>query len=502
MKDSGSNALKGFVCRDCGLKVDREILPWRCPECGRRNLGPEYDYSRIDNSRFREGSPGVWKYYHLLPIPGPMVTLGEGGTPLLKCASLLNLKNLYVKDESRNPTSSFADRGSTVAVSAAIITGSRSIACASDGDTGASIAAYSAKAGLDCTVFAPLEAEAGKLLQTLVHGAKLVRNRGSLRNSVIKCESHCRDNNCLDLTIETCPHALEGEKTTGFEIADQLGWKSPDFVVVPAGSGTNLHSIWKGYVELHEADIIGGTPRMVAVQAAKCDPIVRAFRGGGEIQALGQNPSIAPSIAIGDPLNGSSAIRALEESGGIAYSFEDQRILRAVGDLGSKEGIFAEPASAATICGAQMLIDDGTADKSDTIVCVITGSGLKVPDSIAEALKPRLSASWDLVSMDERSLGPLGPTKIQLLEILGSGPSYGYAMWRQLDVRYGGRISLQAVYQHISELCGMGLVEKDSRTRGRNRGKKRNYFRLTSRGKRIFSSLDSIRDSLLNHEPD
>jgi DNA-binding PadR family transcriptional regulator len=129
---------------------------------------------------------------------------------------------------------------------------------------------------------------------------------------------------------------------------------------------------------------------------------------------------------------------------------------------------------------------------------VVTGSGLKVPDSIAEALKPRLSASWDLVSMDEKALGPLGSTKIQLLEILGPGPSYGYSMWRQLDVRFGEKISLQAVYQHISELCAMGIVEKDSRTPGKNRGRKRNYFRLTPRGMRIFTSLDSIRDSLLD----
>ena len=499
MRGLAATSFNGFKCNDCGQKSDAKHLPWKCPSCGGKGLEALYDYSKISPSGLRKDPPSVWKYVQLLPVSRPEVTLGEGGTPLKKCTRL-GLPNLHVKDESRNPTSSFADRGSTVAVSAAIRTGARSIACATDGDTGASVAAYSAKAGLECTVFAPLGAEAGKLLQTLVYGAKLVRTGGSFRNSVLRCGSSCRGNSCLDLTIETCSHALEGEKTTGFEISDQLGWESPAFVVVPAGSGTNLCSIWKGYRELNQVGMVSETPRMVAVQASKCDPIVRAFHEGGRIRVKGGCTSIAPSIAVGDPVNGPAAIKALEESKGVAYSFDDREILKAVGDLGSMEGIFAEPASAATICAARMLVEDGTADSSDLIVCVITGSGLKVPDSIAEALKPRLSAAWDLVNMDERTLGPLGPTKIQLLEILQAGPSYGYSMWQQLDLRFGEKISLQAVYQHLVELCGMGLVETESRPPSRNRGRKRNYLRLTKRGRRIFTSLDTIRGSLLEPE--
>jgi len=491
------SALRGFSCRGCGHEEDGNRLPWTCPECGGKNLVADYDYSRINKSKLRGSPPGVWKYGQLLPIPSPAVTLGEGGTPLIRCTKILDLPNLFVKDESRNPTSSFADRGSTVAISAAVMAGATSVVCATDGDTGASVAAYSAKAGLDCTIFAPLNAESGKLFQTLVYGAKIMRSPGGLRNSMIKCESACPKEGCQDLTIETCPHALEGEKTNGFEISDQLGWRSPDFIVVPAGSGTNLASIWRGCVELRDSGLVEDLPRMVAIQASACDPITRSFREGGEIQAQGQSNTIAPSIALGDPLNGQAAIRALEESRGTAYSFDDGDILRAVGELGSMEGVFAEPASAATICGARMLVDDGTADRSDTVVCVVTGSGLKVPDSITEVLKPRLNAAWDLVNLDEKALGPLGPTKIQLLEILGEEPSYGYSLWRQLDLRFGERISLQAIYQHLGELREMGLVERAPGSSSRNRGRKRNYFRLTSRGRGVFSSLGSIRDSII-----
>lgn len=458
-----------------------------------------YDYPKFLRTEFQGGIPRVWKYHQLLPLESAGVTLDEGGTPLHRCGRLLGLTQLFVKDESRNPTSSFADRGSTVAVSAAVRVGAKRVACATDGDTGASVAAYASKAGLGCMIFAPESAEAGKLLQTLVYGAKVFRTRGSFRNAIMRCASACRASDCHDLTIETNPHALEGEKTTGFEIADQLGWSTPDFVVVPVGTGTNLYAIWKGFRELHRSGMIPDMPRMVATQAAACAPIALAFQTGEPIRTLGPAKSIAPSIAIGDPINGEAALNAIRESKGLAYSIEDDDMVQAVNLLGSREGIFAEPASAATLCAAKDLVDDGTADASDSIVCVVTGSGLKVPDSIAKALKPRLSTTWDLVNMDQKALGPLGPTKIHILEILEASPTYGYSIWRELNVRFSEAISLQAVYQHLNELRSMGLV--GAKERGPpTRGRRRKYFVLSSRGRRILASLDAIRDSLLPME--
>jgi len=489
----------GYRCPRCSGFFRLGAVPLTCPRCEKGMLEATYDHSSLLASEFREGVPKVWKYHQLLPLEKPEVTLDEGGTPLHRCERLLGFKELFVKDESRNPTSSFADRGSTVAVSVAVSLGAKRVACATDGDTGASIAAYASKAGLECLIFAPESAEAGKLLQTLVYGAKVYRTRGSFRNAVARCRSACRTPDCHDLTIETNPHSVEGEKTTGFEVADQLGWDAPDFVVVPVGTGTNLYAIWKGFKELRECGVISSMPRMVATQAAVCAPIALAFKKKRPIRAVGPSETIAPSIAIGDPINGQAALAALRESRGLAYCVEDDDMTQAVNLLGSKEGIFAEPASAATICAARELIDDGTADASDTIVCVVTGSGLKVPESIAKTLEPRLSTGWDLVNIDQKSLGALGPTKMHILEALGARPTYGYSIWHELHVRFSETISLQAVYQHLGELESMGLVEMKGK-RVRARGRRRKYFALTPRGRRILSSLDAIRDSLLPME--
>ncbi len=488
---------EGFRCTSCGAEFQLGPLDLTCPNCTGGNVEAIYDYSKVSLELLRRGPPKVWKYRQLLPLAAPDVTMQEGGTPLIRCQKIPGFTHVYLKDESRNPTSSFADRGSTVAVSAALRTGAKRVACATDGDTGASLAAYSSKAGLDCMVFAPYQAEAGKLLQTLVYGAKVFRTRGSFRNSLKRCQAACEAVGCYNVTIETNPYALEGEKTTGFEIADQLGWVAPDFVVVPTGTGTNIYSTWKGYEEFHKVGAIPSVPKMVAVQDSACAPIVQAFRNGHEVRSIVRSNSLAISIAIGDPINGEAALTALRQSKGVAYSVDEKDMLGSVNLLGSREGIFAEPASAATICAARNLINDGVADASDIIVCVVTGSGLKVPDSIAQTLKPRLSSSWGLVSMDEKALGPLGKTKLQLLEILGISPNYGYSMRKQLDVRFGEKVTLQAVYQHLDELRGMELVTIEEAGSSRSRGRRRKYFALTSRGRRILRSLDSIRDSLL-----
>ncbi len=464
-----------------------------CPECGEGHLEAVYSMRGLTPKHFEDGA-GVWKYSALLPTVKPRVTLNEGGTPLFRCSRVLEGSQVMVKDESRNPTSSFADRGSTVAVSIALELGAERIACASDGDTGASVAAYASKADLDCVVFAPSSAETGKLLQTLVYGAKLVRTPGTFRNSLARCSTAC-GSGCHNLTIETNPFAIEGEKTTAIEVVDQLGWNPPDFVVVPVGTGTNLYAIWKGYRELVESGLISHCPRMVAVQAEACSPIYEAYTTGEEIVDVIGGESIASSIAIGDPVNGALAVQALRQSNGIAYAVPDEEMVDAVNMLGRREGIFAEPSSAATISAARRLKEEGEADNSDVIVCIVTGSGLKVPDSIAKTLKPRLSAAWQLVSMEQKALGALGRAKIEMLEILGKSPNYGYGIWREMQQSYDDRMSLQAVYQHLDELQNMGLT--DSAPSQRSQDRRRKYFKLTRRGEEILESIAGIRDSLL-----
>ncbi len=486
-------AFLGFQCNRCGL-TRSSPGNFHCDSCDGGVFEARYDLSAISEMP-KDESPSVWKYAKLLPPVESSITLGEGGTPLFECERAISNRRIFLKDESRNPTSSFTDRGSTVAVSASLNSGISRVVCATHGDTGASVAAYSSKGGLPCTIFAPTSAEASKLLQTLVYGAKLVRIPGAFRNSLERCKAACREG-CTNLTLETNVHAVEGEKTTGIEIADQLGWTAPDFVVVPAGTGTNLYATWKGYKEMEQAGIISRLPQMVAVQAEACAPIANAHKEGNQVQRQEATRSIASSIAIRDPLNGHLALNALRESGGTAFTVSEEGMIQAVNILGAKEGIFAEPASAATICAAQMLFETGRTDSSDMVVCVVTGSGLKVPEGIASSLKPRLQSSWDLVSMEQKSLGALGRTKMQILEIIGIAPSYGYDIRKQLAERYRDEISLQAVYQHLDELREMGLITVESTEEKTSR---RNYFRLTTRGEETFRSLNTIRDTLLNY---
>jgi len=468
-------------------------VPLHCPKCGAGVLEFRYDLEGLDE-RLEEGlggELGVWRYSALLPPLRSRISLLEGGTPLHRSTRIDGLSNLFIKDEARNPTSSYADRASTLVVSMAVEAGASRVACATDGDSGASIAAYSSKAALDCIIFAPSRTEAGKLIQALVYGARVIRIPGELPAAVSRCRSLCRRGSRLDVTIESSPYAVEGEKTAAFEIWEELG-AAPDFVVVPVGSGTNIYSIWKGFKELRAAGLIDALPHMVAVQADACGPIVRAFKGETELYPADPGTTIATSIAIVRPENGEQALAALSESRGYGYLFSDDEIVESARMVSSREGIFAEPASTATVLAARRLVEEGEADPSDRIVCVMTGSGLKVPDGIAKGLTSRLEESWELVSAKERSVGPIGRTKMEILEILSEQESYPYAIWGALSSRLPRSLSLQSVYQHVSELREMGLV------RGFHRpwGSRRSYVALTERGRMLLDRLRSVESDL------
>ncbi len=344
---------------------------------------------------------------------------------------------------------------------------------------------------MDCIVFAPSRTEVGKLIQALVYGARVVRTEGGIGTAINSCRRLCRDGSWFDATIEASPYAVEGAKTAAFEIYEQLG-TSPDFVVVPVGSGTNIYSIWKGFKELKQAGLTDKLPRMVAVQAERCGPIVRAFRGEKDSYVGEPDRTIARSIAIADPENGDQAIKALSESRGYGYLFSDEEITDSARMVASKEGIFAEPASTATLLAARRLAEEGVAESSDRIVCLMTGSGLKVPESIAKGLTSRISDSWDLLSAKQRAVGPLGRTKIQILEILSEGPSYPYAVWRELSSRFARHLSLQSIYQHVSELKKMGLLA----ARKGHKNTRRNYVILTDKGRKLLDRLISVESDI------
>jgi threonine synthase len=341
----------------------------------------------------------IEEYREHLPLLGdaPAVTLREGGTPLLAAEHLSELTGCEVslKVEGANPTGSFKDRGMTVAISAAIAAGSRAVICASTGNTSASAAAYAARAGLTCAVLVPSGKIAlGKLAQALVHGARLLQVDGSFDD----CLTVARDLSerfPVTLVNSVNPMRLEGQKTAAFEIVEALG-RAPDAHCLPVGNAGNITAYWRGYQEFDDT-LASGRPRMLGFQAAGAAPIVR-----GEIVTSPR--TIATAIRIGNPASWDLAIAARDESKGAIEAVNDRQILAAYRLLARREGVFVEPASAASVAGLLATAAAGGLTRGETIVCTVTGNGLKDPEwAISGAAKPvtiPVSASAAAAALD------------------------------------------------------------------------------------------------------
>jgi len=333
--------------------------------------------------------PRVWRgvieeFRDRLPVKAdtPVATLLEGGTPLLPAARLSELTGceVYLKVEGANPTGSFKDRGMTVAISLAIGAGSQAVICASTGNTSASAAAYAARAGLTCAVLVPSGKIAlGKLAQALVHGARLLQVDGSF-DDCLRLARELADAHPVTLVNSVNPYRLEGQKTAAFEIVGSLG-RAPDVHILPVGNAGNITAYWRGYREEHER-IGGALPRMLGFQAAGAAPIVN-----GEIVTSPR--TIATAIRIGNPASWDLALAARDESGGAIRAVNDREILSAYRLLARSEGVFVEPASAASVAGLLAAHAAGLVAPGEQIVCTVTGNGLKDPDwAISGAAKP------------------------------------------------------------------------------------------------------------------
>ncbi|HEX9612231.1 MAG TPA: threonine synthase, partial [Candidatus Bathyarchaeia archaeon] len=310
--------------------------------------------------------------------------LSEGGTGLHHCPRLgreIGLKRLYVKNEGENPTGSFKDRGMTVALSKARELGKRKVVCASTGNTAASLAAYSARAGLRCIVIVPKgKVAAGKMLQVMIHGASIFQVSGDFDEAMRAVVSLTEHRKGFYLMNSLNPFRLEGQKTLAYEVCDQLDGETPDSLVLPVGNGGNISAIWKGFSEFRTLGVTKTRPRMIGVQAENAAPIANAVRRKEDkIQPVTNPRTIASAIRIGSPVNWTKVLPAINESHGTAETVSDKEILYAQRDLASKEGIFVEPASAASIAGLKKSRDAGRIDRSDLVVCVTTGHGLKDP---------------------------------------------------------------------------------------------------------------------------
>jgi len=385
------------VCIACGEEKVETDPAIRC-ECGGlleiRHGPPAANGSLTElfATRLATSGPhasGVWRYHELI-MPGVaasgIVTHPEGNTPLLSRAAVgayADSEGLLLKHEGHNPTGSFKDRGMTVGMTQAVRLGARAVACASTGNTAASLAAYAAQAGLRGLVLVPAgRTAAGKLAQTLAYGARTLAVRGDF-DACLKLLEQASASLGIYLLNSINPFRLEGQKTIVFEILQQLGWNPPDWIALPAGNLGNTSAFGKALVEAKEWGLISKLPRLAAVQAEGAAPFARAFAGNFASRHAVQAETVATAIRIGDPASWDRAVRAIRATNGVVLSVTDQEILEAKGVI-DRSGVGCEPASAASVAGVKKLVENGTIGSSETVVAVLTGHVLKDPEILLQ----------------------------------------------------------------------------------------------------------------------
>ena len=386
--------VKGLVCKECKKEFPKEPIHV-CEFC----FGPlevNYDYETIKKvvtkKSIEAGPPSMWRYEALLPLDeSPKVGHHTGFTPLVRAKNLgkaLGLKHLYVKNDSVNhPTFSFKDRVVSVAVSKAIEFGFDTVACPSTGNLANSVAAHAAEAGLKSVIFIPDDLEAGKILGTLVYGAKLISIKGSYDDINRLCSEIGNNHNWAFVNINIRPYYGDGSKSYGYEIAEQLGWKTPDNVVVPVAGSSLITKIWKAF---HEFEMLGLVDKVqtkvFAAQATGCSPVTTAIKNGTDNIIPVKPNTIAKSIAIGNPADGYYGIKTANASGGYGEDISDEEVIAGMRLLAETEGIFTETAGGVTVGVTKKLVQQGRIKTDEVTVICVTGNGLKTQEALANCL--------------------------------------------------------------------------------------------------------------------
>lgn len=386
--------IKFLKCKECGREF--EIKPFHVCEFCFGPLEVIYDYEnikkRVSRREIELRPKTMWRYKELLPLDGePSVGRNVGFTPLIKAerlAKAMGVKELYLKNDAVNyPTLSFKDRVVSVAISKAIEFGFKIVACASTGNLANSVAALAAEGGLESYIFIPHDLEQGKILSTLIYGAKLIGIRGSYDEVNRLCSEIAENYPWAFVNINIRPFYSEGSKTFGFEIAEQMGWKLPQHIIVPMAGGSLITKIWKGLKELEEIGLLGPvTTKIHGAQASGSNPIVSAFKNGLDWIKPQRPKTIAKSLAIGNPADGYYALKTIRESGGSAEDVSDEEIVEAMKLLARTEGIFTETAGGVTVGVTKKLIEKGIIPKNETILIAITGNGLKTQEAVQDKI--------------------------------------------------------------------------------------------------------------------
>ncbi len=391
--DSPARAL---VCRECRHEVPLSPVHV-CDQCfAPLEVGYDLDRMRqVTRASIEAGPHSIWRYAGLLPAGQDLATrvdLGTGMTPLRKANNLgkvLGMDNLWVKDDSANPTHSFKDRVVSVALSAARAFGYTTVSCASTGNLANSVAAHATQAGLRAVVFIPNDLEQGKVVQTAVYGQTLVAVEGNYDDVNRLCSEIAENEEWAFVNVNVRPYYAEGSKTLGYEVAEQLGWRLPQQVVIPMASGSLLTKVDKAFRELVTLDLVEASPvKVYGAQATGCSPIATAFENGWDTVQPVKPKTIARSLAIGNPADGPYALDAVRRTGGAMGHVSDAQVVAGIRLLASTEGLFAETAGGVTVATLRQLLERGQIDPTAETVLYNTGDGLKTLDAVAGEVGP------------------------------------------------------------------------------------------------------------------
>ena len=404
------NHVVGLRCRECGRPFPVEALHV-CDFC----FGPlevDYDYERIAASVTREkiaaGPRSIWRYRELLPVEDAApVDLGAGFTPLVRAdrlAAELGLGELWIKDDTANPTGSFKDRVVSVALTKARQLGFKVAACASTGNLANSVAAHAARAGMASVVLIPKDLEDAKVTMTAVYGGTVVAVDGSYDEVNRLCAELASEHpTWAFVNVNVRTYYAEGSKTLAFEVAEQLGWQAPDHVVVPIASGSQLVKVAKGFAELGKVGLLDEVPsvRVSGAQAAGCSPVATAFAEGTDAIRPVKPKTIAKSLSIGNPADGWYALNTIRQTGGSCAAVTDDEVIEGIRLLARTEGIFAETAGGVTIATLAKLAASGIVRSDERVVALVTGHGLKTVEALRDSVGPTAVIAPTLDAFDE-----------------------------------------------------------------------------------------------------
>ncbi len=387
-------------CSRCRKSISAETPQTLCPDCS-GSLYVRYDLSPLRGLAARDKIAqdassvpwaGMWRYRSVLPDAKP-VTLGEGWTPMLRSR---RFPNVYLKEEGANPTSTFKARGLALAVTMARHYGLKKLAVPSAGNAAGALAAYAAAAGIEAHIFMPKDVPLANLVEAKVYGAKVTLVDGLISDCGRMVAERKEKEGWFDISTLKEPFRVEGKKTMGYELVEQLGWEYPDAVFYPTGGGVGLIGMWKAFVELEELGWVrpGKRPRMIAVQSSGCAPVVRAFEQGANVSQMWENAAtFAAGLRVPKPYGDSIMLEILKESGGVALALSDEQILASLKDWGKHEGVFLSPEGATATAAYDHLLATGFLTAKDRVVLFNTGGGLKYTDVIGQAFGLHASAN-------------------------------------------------------------------------------------------------------------